>query len=100
MKIKRRYAAGLALVALLIALGVGGRILWQRLNKEVTVSREGFSMNTVISISATGREEAARPALDESLALLNHLNDELSLYQEDSTLSKINALLPDLLECS
>lgn len=91
MKIKRRYAAGLALVALLIALGVGGRILWQRLNKEVTVSREGFSMNTVISISATGREEAARPALDESLALLNHLNDELSLYQEDSTLSKINA---------
>lgn len=91
MKIKRRYAAGLALVALLIALAVGGRVLWRYFSQEVTLSCDSFSMNTVIRISATGREEVARRALDESLALLNHLNDELSLYQEDSTLSKINA---------
>ena len=88
---RKRYAAGLALIALLIILAVGGWILWQHLNKEVTVSREGFSMNTVISISVTGREETARSALDESFALLDHLNDELSLYREESALSKINA---------
>ena len=87
----KRRAAGLVLLAFLIILAVGGRILGQHLNKEVTVSRDGFSMNTVIRISVTGREEAAQSALDESFALLDHLNDELSLYQEESTLSKINA---------
>ncbi|MCR4817492.1 MAG: FAD:protein FMN transferase [Fretibacterium sp.] len=87
----KRRAAGLVLVALLIALGVGGCILWRYFCQEVTLSRDSFSMNTVIRLSATGREAETRSALDESLALLNRLNDELSLYQEGSALSKINA---------
>ena len=87
----KRQTSGLALLAFLIILAAGGYVLWQHLNQEVTVSRDGFSMNTVIRISVTGKEKTARLALEESFVLLERLNDELSLYREGSTLSKINA---------
>ncbi|MCR5347527.1 MAG: FAD:protein FMN transferase [Fretibacterium sp.] len=99
-KTGRRCAAGLAALTLLIVLAAGRHILegqggffplTSHQEQETTISREGFSMNTLISISATGREEQAQAALDDSLALIRHLDEELSLYRKESTLSGINA---------
>ncbi|MBR1672955.1 MAG: FAD:protein FMN transferase [Fretibacterium sp.] len=81
---KRRCAAGFTALALLVCA-----VAWGRLGREVTLSRESFAMNTLISLSVTGGEEQARSALDEAFACLERLDGELSLYDEGSVLSEI-----------
>ena len=72
-------------LVLILALAVRGR-------GERTLSREGLSMNTVIRISVSGRDEPAlAAALDEAFALITRLNDELSIYREGSSLWRVNA---------
>ncbi len=57
----------------------------------VTLSKSGVSMNTAIRISASGRDKRElENVLDESFRLLDTLNGQLSLFQEDSAVARIN----------
>ena len=61
--------------------------LWLRPVESFT--REGFSMNTLIRMTAYARDEKI---LDEAYSLLNKLDKELSLYDPSSDISRINFL--------
>ena len=79
----------------LVVLIVGGVLaasLSGAFREEITLSRDGFSMNTLIRISVMGKDEQRMAgALAGAFALLEGLDSELSLYREGSALSKINA---------
>ena len=60
-------------------------------NPLTVVSRDGLSMNTPIRISVAGQDEKRlKEALDDAFTLLDKLNNQMSLYREDSILSAIN----------
>lgn len=64
---------------------------WQRTGQLHTVSRDGISMNTAIRISVSGEDKQKLEAiLDESFCLMETLNGQLSLFQEDSAVTRIN----------
>ena len=56
-----------------------------------TMSRSGISMNTAIRITVSGGDKRELDnVLDEAFRLLNVLNGQLSLFQEDSAVARIN----------
>ena len=64
--------------------------------EEYRTSRSGVSMNTAIRISVTALDEReADAALDESFRLLESLNDQFSLFREESALARINRAAGD-----
>ena len=54
------------------------------------LSRNGASMNTAIRISVMGEGKKPEKVLDESFLLLDSLNGQLSLFQKDSAVARIN----------
>lgn len=59
---------------------------------EFALSREGFSMNTVIRITVLGQDEKLlTEALGGAFSMLERLNGELSLYSDASALADVNA---------
>ncbi|MBQ7197276.1 MAG: FAD:protein FMN transferase, partial [Synergistaceae bacterium] len=71
-------------VAILICCG----LLSFALREPEKISRDGFSMNTLIRMTVYANDE--KP-LDEAYALLNKLDKELSMYNPSSDISKINS---------
>ena len=56
-----------------------------------TMSRSGLSMNTAIRITVSGGDKRELDnVLDEAFCLLDRLNGQLSLFQEDSAVARIN----------
>ena len=84
-KIRLSVAVGVLLI--LAAALARGRLFPREVH---TLSRDGTSMNTMIRISVTGEGKEPEKVLDESFLLLDSLNDQLSLFQKDSAVARIN----------
>ena len=85
---KMRLSAAVGVLLLLaVAYAARGRLFPGEVRM---LSRNGASMNTAIRISVMGEGKKPEKVLDESFLLLDSLNGQLSLFQKDSAVARIN----------
>lgn len=75
------------MILVFCALGIGTRLWSLAFRKPEKISRQGFSMNTLINMTVYADDEKI---LDEAYGLLDRLDKELSMYDPSSDISKIN----------
>lgn len=79
---------GLKRIALILLIVLAALLYsYNNKNKANELTRSGFAMNTVIKITASGGD---KKILDDAFEFLNKFERQISLYDPNSQLSKIN----------